>query len=88
MNLQLVRGAQLWGDGGRLGYSRPTVYAHVKAGLLTPPVKLSARASAWPVHEIDALIAARIGGKTDAEIKALVTQLVAKRAEIAQRAAA
>jgi prophage regulatory protein len=42
-------------------------------------VRLSKRSSAWPEHEVAALNAARISGKTDAEIRQLVARLVAQR---------
>ena len=54
------------------------IYERIKAGLLTPPVKL-ARSSAWPEHEIAVINAAIIGGKSDSEIRALVARLVAER---------
>ena len=44
----------------RLGLGRSSLYALVQRGELCPPVKLGARASAWPASEIDAFIADRI----------------------------
>lgn len=35
--------------------------------------------SVWPESEVDAIISARIQGKTENEIKALVRDLVAQR---------
>jgi prophage regulatory protein len=66
----------------RTGYKDTTVYGQAKAGLFPPPVKLTPRSSGWPEHEVSAVIAARIAGKTDAEIKVLVTSLVAARASL------
>jgi prophage regulatory protein len=37
----------------------------------------------WPAHEVAALNAARIAGKADAEIRALVTHLEAARKAVA-----
>jgi len=46
---------------------------------MTPPVKLGERCAAWPLHEIAAINAARIAGKSDEEIRELVTQLEQQR---------
>ena len=61
------------------GRSRATTYADIEAGLLTRGVKLGARAVGWPIGEIEALNAARIAGKSDEQIRALVKDLEAKR---------
>lgn len=52
------------------------------ARLWTKPVSLGPRAVGWPAHEIDALNAARISGKTDAQIRELVESLHTKRKEL------
>lgn len=62
-----------------LGYSRSQLYARVKEKLLTEPVKIGPRAAAFPLREIDAINAARIAGKSDADIRALVERLHAAR---------
>jgi prophage regulatory protein len=63
----------------------------VQRRLLTRPIKLSpgpTTPSAWPEHEIDAIINARIRGASDDEIRVLVRELEAARvgasAEVAQ----
>jgi len=61
------------------GLSRSTLYAYIKSGLLSRPVALGARAVGIPAHEVDALNAARIAGKSDSEIRALVEKLEAAR---------
>jgi prophage regulatory protein len=61
------------------GYSRSTIYLRVSQGLWTKPVSLGARAVGWPANEIAALNAARIAGKSDEEIRVLVTTLQAAR---------
>ncbi len=61
------------------GYSRSTLYLRIAQGLWTKQVSLGARAVGWPAAEVDALNAARIAGKTDAEIRALVRRLEAAR---------
>ena len=61
------------------GLSRSTVYLRISQGLWTKPVSLGPRAVGWPSSEITTLNAARIAGKTDAEIRALVIKLEADR---------
>jgi prophage regulatory protein len=61
------------------GYSRSTLYLRIAQGLWTKQISLGARAVGWPAAEVDALNAARIAGKTDAEIRALVLSLEAAR---------
>ena len=61
------------------GYSRSTIYLRMSQGLWTRPVSLGARAVAWPAGDVTALNAARIAGKTDADIRALVAKLEAAR---------
>ena len=60
--------------------SRAAFYAKVKGGLLPPLVKISARSSAVPAREIEAVNAARIRGATDDEVRDLVKRLHAARA--------
>ncbi|WP_439115267.1 helix-turn-helix transcriptional regulator [Hydrogenophaga sp.] len=66
----------------RSGYSRSTIYLRIAQGLWTKPVRLGPRAVGWPAHEIDALNAARISGKTDAQIRELIESLHIKRKEL------
>ena len=61
------------------GKSRSSHYGDIQQGLFTPPVKIGARASAWPDNEVEALNAARIAGKSDDEIRDLVKKLIASR---------
>jgi len=61
------------------GLSRSTIYLRIAQGLWTKPVSLGARAVGWPSHEVAAINAARIAGKTDEEIRALVATLEAAR---------
>ena len=61
------------------GYSRSTLYLRIAQGLWTKQVSLGARAVGWPAAEVDALNAARIAGKTDTDIRALVLRLEAAR---------
>lgn len=61
------------------GYSRSTIYLRISQGLWTKQVRLGPRCVGWPAHEVAALNAARIAGKTDDEIRALVLKLAAAR---------
>ena len=61
------------------GRSRSAHYVDIKDGLFTPPVQIGPRAVAWPQNEVDEINAARIAGKSNAEIRELVCILVAKR---------
>lgn len=69
----------------RSGRSRSATYNDIAQGLLTRPVSIGARAVGWPEHEIDAIVAARIAGKSDDEIRDLVSKLEsARKAEFGQ----
>jgi prophage regulatory protein len=61
------------------GLSRSTIYLRISQGLWTKPVSLGARAVGWPSDEVENLIAARIAGNTDDEIRVLVKELEAAR---------
>jgi prophage regulatory protein len=66
-----------------LGVGETLFWEMIKDGRLTPPVNLTARARAWPECEIQKIIAARIAGKCDGEVRTLVAQLLAARKEAA-----
>lgn len=61
------------------GRSRSSHYLDIQQGLFTPPVSIGLRAVGWPVNEVATLNAARIAGKSDEEIRALVLKLEAAR---------
>ncbi|MEO6823773.1 MAG: AlpA family phage regulatory protein [Nitrosospira sp.] len=61
------------------GRSRSAHYDDIKKKLFTTPVSIGARAVGWPAREVAILNAARIAGKTDDEISALVVKLIAAR---------
>lgn len=63
----------------RKGQTRSPFYSEIQNGLMTKPVKTSLRAVAWPDHEVDAVVAARIAGASADEIRALVERLHAAR---------
>lgn len=61
------------------GKSRTSHYRDVRSGLYTKPVHIGANSIAWPESEVEALNAARIAGKTDDEIREMVSKLHAQR---------
>lgn len=61
------------------GFTRSTIYRRIRQGLFTRPVQIGGERVAWPANEVQAIIEARIAGKSDAEIKALVVELEAAR---------
>ena len=65
------------------GDGRSTRYERIDKGLFPKPVKLGPRSVGWPASEVAAINAARIAGKSDDEIRALVVRLHAARKELA-----
>ena len=61
------------------GMKRPTLYEHKAKGLFVRPVKLAPKLAVWPKDEISKINAARIAGRTDDEIRALVIELTEAR---------
>ncbi len=61
------------------GRSRSAHYLDIQQGLFTRPVAIGLRAVGWPSSEVAAINAARIAGKADDEIRALVVKLEADR---------
>ncbi len=74
--MQIQRGKEVW---ARRGKCRTAHYDDVAKGLFVPPIKISARARGYPSYEVDALIAATIAGRSEADIRDLVKRLVAAR---------
>lgn len=62
--------------------SHASIYNAIRAGLFTKPVPIGERSVGWPDSEVRAINAARIAGKSGAEIRELVQRLHAKRAEL------
>ncbi len=50
----------------RTGLGRSEIYRRIAMGVFPRPVKLGARASAWPAHEVEAWAAARIAERDGA----------------------
>lgn len=65
------------------GCSRSKIYADMQSSLFPSSIRLGARSVAWVDYEIDEWIEARIAGKTDDEIKALIASQKAAREALA-----
>ena len=63
----------------RTGLGVTSIYGRIREGVFPPPIKLTARASAWPEHEVDEIVRAIIAGRACDEIRALVRELVEQR---------
>jgi prophage regulatory protein len=70
------------------GRSRSSTYEDVADGLMVPPIPIGRRAVAWPRAEVEAVVAARIAGKSPDEIRELVASLVAQRTAESRTASA
>ncbi len=69
------------------GLSRSTIYSRVSNGTFIKPVSLGGgRAVGWPQNEISIINAARIAGKSDEEVHALVKQLESARKDALDKA--
>jgi prophage regulatory protein len=55
--------------------SHASVYTAIHDGLFTVPVHIGQRAVGWPDTEVKAINAARIAGKSDEQIRDLVSKL-------------
>jgi prophage regulatory protein len=62
--------------------SHASIYNSIRLGLFTKPVQIGPRAVGWPDDEVRAINAARIAGKSESDIKALVNRLHAKRDQL------
>ena len=62
------------------GFSNTTLHNRIKAGLMPSPLSLGGlRAVGWLEHELNAVLAAMIAGKSEDHIRALVSHLVDQR---------
>lgn len=61
------------------GMSRPSLYEAMAAGLWPRPIKLGAKSSAWKASEVNAMLAARVRGATNDELRALAKTLTEAR---------
>ncbi|MFT6208564.1 MAG: prophage regulatory protein [Colwellia sp.] len=61
------------------GRSKSSNYNDEQQGLCVPPISIGQRAVAYIKHEVEAIIQARIEGRSIEQIKALVQELIANR---------
>ena len=74
--LNIIR---LYAAAKRFGLAKSSYYDRVLKGLLPPPISLGGRAKGYVESEINAVLKAMISGKSEAEIKLLVLELVQQR---------
>ena len=79
--MQILRMPAVKGKAGHR--SDASIYNAIRDGLFTTGVAIGQRAKGWPDYEVDAIITARIAGKSDEQIRELVKALHAKRTELA-----
>lgn len=63
--------------------SHASIYSAVRAGTFTKPIPIGERSVGWPDNEVRAINEARIAGRTQEQIRELVTRLHSRRAELA-----
>lgn len=63
----------------RMGLKKSSIYNMVNDGTLTQPVKMGKRTSVWPDDEVQAIIQALIGNKSQEDMKSLVDCLMKQR---------
>lgn len=63
----------------RRGDGRTTMYSDIAAGLFPKPVRIGKRSVGWPESEVEAIVRARVAGKTTEQVRRLVKSLEAKR---------
>lgn len=67
------------------GLSRSTIYLRISQGSYPRPIKLGARAVGWPSKEVAALNAARMAGKSEDEIRMLVSHIESSRSNCGEK---
>ena len=64
------------------GLSRSTIYLRITQGLWPTPISIGPRSVGWLSSEVQAMNAARIAGKTDDDIRELVSALERARLSV------
>jgi prophage regulatory protein len=65
------------------GLSNTTLFEQTRAGIFPPPISIGARAVGFIEHEIQVVLAARSIGKSNEEIRSIVTALIENREQSA-----
>jgi prophage regulatory protein len=76
MNIQIVKQPSLL---KQFSFSKSTLFAQIKQGLMPKAIPLGDRAVGYLQHELDAVLSARIAEQSNEQIKELVKSLIAKR---------
>lgn len=63
----------------RCGRSRSSHFRDIADGLFTPGIPIGSRCTAWPEHEVDAILSAKVAGVSTEELRCLVERLVSAR---------
>ncbi|MCU4674290.1 AlpA family phage regulatory protein [Catenovulum sp. 2E275] len=63
----------------RFGYTNSTLYDRIKNKLMPCSINLGGNAVGWLKHEVDSVAAAIVEGKSNDEIKIIVSELEADR---------
>ena len=61
------------------GSRRAFFYRQMGEGLMPKGVRIGVRATAWPVHELEAVCRARLRGASKEEVKMLISKLMEER---------
>ena len=64
------------------GLSKSKIYDDIKKGLFLPPVATDLREKSWAEHEVDSINRAYLAGKSEAEIRSVVADLIAARTSV------
>lgn len=62
-----------------LGLPQASYYEQIKQGLIPPGIRIGPRRVGWLESEIRAILAARVAGSTETQIRALVKRLIRER---------
>ncbi len=66
----------------KFGVKKSTYYNWIKNELMPPGISLGTRSVGWLTTELDAVLTARISGKSESEIRQLTKKLLADRKNI------
>lgn len=78
-----VRLISLHDVAARCGIKKTRIYQDIRQGILPPPVKRGANCVRWVDHEIANVVAARVAGASDEELRYVVKECVALRPLVA-----
>jgi prophage regulatory protein len=62
-------------------YGKSTFHNRIKDGLIPPPISLGGRCVGWIEHETNTVLEAMISGRTDIEIKSIISNILKERSK-------